>query len=407
MSRLPSLAARNVRRNRRRSGVTLAAILLGVALVVVLRGFVVGTHELMIQDVVQGRTGALQIHRAGYAEDIEASPTRLSMPYDEEMLARLRSVRGVAGVAGRIQFGGLVSNGVSQTMFVGRGVDPVRELEACPRSAALVKEGGQPLSEGDSAAALVGYELGQSFGLGLMDSVSVQTSSPEGRANAMDLQVKGLTVSSLPFENKRVVAMPLQTAQQLLELEGKVTEYAVGVSSLSELERIASELRQLLGSGYEVHTWKELQPFVRDVIVRQQVVLGGIGVVLFVIVLTGIVNTMLMSVFERVREIGTMLAVGVRRRQVLWMFLLEAMVLGALGGVLGALIGRGFLFAVALKGIPLELAGTSGKVLLRPWVSPQFTLMAVVAAVLASAVASAYPAWRASRLNPVDALRAN
>src|SRR5207249_9905537 len=140
--------------------------------------------------------------------------------------------------------------------------------------------------------------------------------------------------------NKRVVTLPLATAQSLVGLEGRVTEYAVGLKDTDRAEEIAAKLQALLGPEYEVHTWRELQPFVRDVINRQNFVLGLIGTVLFVIVLTVIINTLLMTVFERVREIGTMLAVGVRRRQILWLFVLEAAVLGAIGGVLGAVLGR-------------------------------------------------------------------
>lgn len=420
MTRLPSLAARNVLRNHRRSAVTLAAIGVGVAMLTLLNGFTTGARELMLQDVVQGRTGALQIHRAGYLDDLEGNPTRLNMPYSEEMLGRIRAVTGVTGVTGRLQFNGLVSNGVSQTMFVGRGIDPTREREVCPRSGGEVKAGGEWLSANDGAQALVGYELAQSLSLttvaqkeagrpepaGLSDFLSVQSSSPEGRANAMELRVKGLTASTFPFENKRVLTLPLSTAQELLGLEGKVTEYAVGVAELSQLEQVAGRLRAALGPEYEVHSWDQLQPFVRDVINRHFIVLGAIGFVLFVIVLAGIANTMLMSVFERVREIGTMLAVGVRRREVLFLFVLEALLLGFLGGVAGALVGRVALLALAARGITLKLSGTSAESVLRPTVSASFLFLCVAVAVAGALVSSAYPAWRASRLNPVDALRA-
>jgi putative ABC transport system permease protein len=407
MSRFPSLAVRNVSRNRRRSAITLAAILLGVTVITLMRGFTGGFMTLMVEDVVKGRTGALQIHRSGYMDTLEAIPTKLNMPYSPELIGKVMQVKGVTGVTGRIQFSGLVGNGMSQTMFVGRGLDLENEKKACPRSGTEVKEGGQPLAAGDYAHALVGYELAQSFHLDhpSVDSVNLQTSSPEGRANSMDLKVKGLSASNFPFENKRVVTLPLKTAQELLGMQDRVTEYAVGIADLSEVERVADDVRAVLGDGYEVHTWPQLQPFVRDIINRQNIVLGGVAVVLFVIVLTGIINTMLMSVFERVREIGTMLAVGVKRRQILQLFILEAGVIGVIGGALGALLGRGILLVLATRGIPIKLAGTSGESMLRPEVSVSFVLMAIVIAILGALVAAAYPAWRASRMNPVDALR--
>src|SRR5207249_5009526 len=167
-----------------------------------------------------------------------------------------------------------------------------------------------------------------------------------------------------PFENKRVLSIPLATAQSLIDLEGKVTEYAVGVNDLKQLEQTRADLQAALGPEFEVHTWSELNAFVRDVLVRQQFMFGAISFVLFVIALTVIANTMLMSVFERVREIGTLLAVGVRRRQVLQLFVLEAAVIGLLGGLLGATVGRVALGIIGAIGIPLALPGASGEALL-------------------------------------------
>jgi putative ABC transport system permease protein len=402
MSSLSSLAVRNVARNRRRSLVTLAAVLLGVTAVLVLRGFIDGFIRLMVDDIVQGKTGALQVHTTGYLESSDALLLEPSIPYDEALLSRIRAVPGVTGVTGRIQFSGLVSNGVSQTMFVGRALDLATEKQAVPRAGFDVLPGGRALTEGDHAHAILGNELAQSFGG--VERVTLASSSPKGRANSLDVSVQGLSVSSLPFENKRVVAVPLKLAQELLGMEGRVTELAVAVDDLRNLERIAAELRRELGPEYEVHTWQELQPFVRDIISRQRFVMGLISLILFVIIITGIINTMLMSVFERVREIGTMLAVGMRRRQVLAMFLVEATLLGVLGGVGGVLLGSAIVRAMAARGIPMA-AMLSNSSVLRPELSPSFILLTLGVAVVGALVASAWPAWRASRLDPVEALR--
>ena len=405
MSSLPRLAARNVGRNRRRSLVTGIAIVVCVAMVVLLKGFIVGVADLMVADVVEGRAGALQVHKKGFVDNIESVPTRMNIPYTPELVARIKAVRGVTGVTGRLMFNGLVGNGLTQTMFVGRGIDVAHEEEACPRSKATVKAGGAPLTEGDTNAALVGFELGESFGVGLGKSINVQSSSPTGRSNSMDLTVRGFSTSSFPFENKRVLTAPLKTAQQLLGLEGRVTEYAIRVDDLGRLDEIKTDLQAAMGPDYEVHTWKELNTFIRDVINRQNVLMGAIAFVLFVIALTVIGNTMLMSVFERVREIGTLLAVGVRRVQVLQLFILEAAMLGLMGGFVGAAVGQLALAAISRGGIPLPMPGSSQVGILRPNTSWTYTAVAVGVAVAGALIASALPARRASRLDPVEALR--
>jgi len=407
MSTFARLAVRNVARNRRRSLITLAAVLLGVTAVLVSRGLTDGFMRLMVDDVVKGRTGALQVHAVGYMSSVDALPLEPSLAYDEALLRRVRAVPGVTGVSGRLVFSGLVSNGLSQTTFIGRGLDVAHEREAVPRFGFEVREGGRVLAAEDYAHALLGSELGRSFQTQPRGRVTLAASSPKGRANSLDVVVEGLSESSLPFENKRVVTVPLKLAQDLLGMEGRVTELAVAVEDLGELESVAEELRAALGPGYEVHTWQELQPFVRDIIRRQQFVLALISSILFVIILTGIINTMLMSVFERVREVGTMLAVGVRRLQVLRLFLLEAVVLGVAGGVGGVLLGALIVAVLGAQGIPIENIGTGGPLMLRPELDLPFAAMAFCVAVVGALIAAAWPAWRASRLNPVDALRSN
>lgn len=403
-SRLPKLAVRNVGRNRRRSVITGVTIVFGVAMVLVVRGFTAGAAKMMVDDVVQGRVGALQVHKAGYLENADSVPTRLNLPYDEALRGKMLAVRHVTGVTGRLTFNGLVSNGAQQTMFIGRGMDQAHELEACPKARTLIAK-GEALEAGDGPVTLLGFELGESFKVGPGATVTLQSSSPSGRSNALDLKVKGLTTSTFPFENKRVVTLPLKTAQALVGLEGRVTEYVLAIDDLEHLDETAAALRASLGPDYEVHTWRELQPFVRDIIARQVFVLGAIAFVLFVIVLTGIINTMLMSVFERVREIGTLLAVGVRRRQVMVMFLIEAAVIGAIGGAAGIALGRAVVGYFGWRGIPFKLSGVSGSNVMYPFNTLEFTLAAFIVALLGAVVAALWPAWRASRLNPVEALR--
>lgn len=405
MSRLPALAIRNVGRNRRRTFITALTIAFGVTMVVSVRGVMWGLQSMMISDTVEGRLGALQVHRAGYLDAIDSVPLTLNLPYTPELLQKIRAVPHVTGVTGRIQFNGLVSNGQAQTMFVGRGLDVSHELEVCPKLATTVKEGGGPLGVGDDTSLLLGFELAQSFAVGVGQSVALQTTSPGGRANSLDLKVRGLSTSAFPLENKRVATVTLSTAQALLGLDGKVTEIAVAIDDVGRVDEVASAMRSALGEGYEVSTWQELQPFLRDIISRQNFVLGAVSLILLVIVLTSIINTMMMSVFERVREIGTLLAVGVRRAQVMSIFLIEAAVIGVMGGLAGAVLGRTLVAIVAARGIRFELSGLNAVNVLRPVVTWPFVFSAVAVAILAALGAALWPAWRASRMNPVDALR--
>ena len=188
-------------------------------------------------------------------------------------------------------------------------------------------------------------------------------------------------------------------------MKGHITEYVVGVQNLDEVDAVAARVRGAVGDGYDVTTWREMDVQTSERVNMIGWVLGFVALILFLLVATGIVNTMLMSVYERVREIGTMLAVGMRRRQVTALFMWEAIALGLLGAMGGAGIGYGILRLVARKGVVMHPPGGDVTVIY-PRVGFGFLAVVVGFAVAGTVLAALYPAWKASRLRPVEALRA-
>ncbi len=415
---LLKVAIRNVARNKRRSAVTLAAIGFGVTVVIVLSGLKNGYINMSIENVVNSKVGAIQIHLKGYLENVAVNPTSYHFPYNDELKNKISAVPGVKAVTGRIGFAGIVSNGRNQAQFFGVGIDPISEITVCPKGAANIEPGGAPFDATDKAVTLVGAELGHSLGAALRkgdaqlednltDSLNLSTSSPEGRQNAIDVKVKGLVKSNLPIEEKRVLTVPLVLAQELLGLTGEVTEMAIAIDSLENIDNIKANLVRQLDSKFEVHDWQEILPFFRDVLFRQKFLMGLISLVLLILVLFIIVNTMLMSVFERVREIGTMLSVGVKQGQILQIFVLEALTLGIIGAAIGVVFGSALIYWFGIKGISFESAMGFQSSTLYTVTSIEFVIVTFLIAATCSCVAGLFPAWKASRLNPVDALRSN
>jgi putative ABC transport system permease protein len=187
-------------------------------------------------------------------------------------------------------------------------------------------------------------------------------------------------------------------------MEGRVTEYGVALDDYRFAEAVKPQLEAKLGPDYEVHTWAELFPFIKSMIGTQDFIFSIISGVFLAVVLLGIVNAMLMTVLERTREIGTMLAVGMRRRQVVRLFVLEGVVIGVFGALLGLAVGVALVMFFHAKGIPLPAPGATVDSVVRPYVTLQFVLGALLGTPFGAALATLWPAWRASRLRPVEAL---
>lgn len=417
MNVLIQIAFRNVFRNRRRTAFTLSAVLVALAVVLGITAINNAFYRFTVENAVDSKLGALQIHRAGYLRNISSNPLSFHYPYTAELISLLEKTEGVKAVSGRIQLRGLVSNGREQALFFGNAVDVEREGRVCPKWLDALSTGSEQFSSSNDSQVLLGFELGRSLGV-LPDEetgfgsqstsryLNISAASPSGRQNAIDVRVQGLVRSTLPVEEKRSLTLPLNTAQGLLGLEGQVTEIAVAVNDFDQIESVRSRLQTQLGNDYEVSTWADVQPFLRDVVFRQRVMIGIVSVILFVLAVFVIANTMTMAVFERTREIGTMLSLGVKKGKIRSIFLLEALVVGFVGALGGLALGLTIVFVLSIRGIPFGTAGF-GQGVLFPYLGFEFVLSSFFGAVLCAVLAGLVPARKASEMNPVDALRSN
>ncbi len=417
---LLSIAARNLLRNRRRTAISLAALVVGVGAMVGLRGFVNGLQFMMLENVVFGQLGAVQVHTKGYLANVQASPLTLDMADSEELRQRIASVPGVSKVSPRVVFGAMLSlpdpEGVSEEEATARtgflqvtAFDPALELTVTPQRARWLDRGAL-LSSVDAPELLLNAELARSLSAEVTGAQVPDTQWPavlagdrDGALNGVAVRLAGTLKSAAPGD-RRLGYLPLSTAQSLLRMEGRVTEYALAVERLEEAPRVRTAVQAALGPGYEVHTWDEVLPFLADLMKHQDSLFGILTSVFLVTVLLGIVNVMLMNVLERVREIGTMLAVGMRRRQIVALFLLEGAVLGLVGGVLGALVGAAVTLWLGERGILMSAPGAAVDSVIRPTVTLLYLVRSVGLTTLGAALSAVWPAYRAAQLRPVEAL---
>lgn len=401
------LAVRSLRRNRRRSALTLVAVIIGVAVVTFAHGFGAGLLNSIVRTLVDGRLGALQVHAVGYLDAVEAQPLKKDFALDDALLAKVKAVPGVTAVAPRLRFGGLLGDGTTATIVMVDAIEPAAELAVCPGRKSEVPAGkGNFVDNAQPRGGVLGAELASGIKTSVGATLAIQAAGKEGQLNALDLDVRGVSRGASSFmESKRAVTVPLAYGQELLAMQGRATELAIGVDDMARVDEVKAALQQALGPGFEVSTWMEVMPFLRDMTNRLDVILRFVSAVLFFLVVFGVVNTMLMNVYERVREIGTLLAIGWRRRSILTLFLLEAAVLGLLGGAIGATLGLVVTVLTQRAGIPITPPGAAIQQLVRPVPEPAIALLAFGAAALGAVLAAAWPARKAAAMNPVDALR--
>jgi putative ABC transport system permease protein len=402
MNSLIRIALRNVLRNRRRTLITFSAILLSIIATVSLRGLANGMVTAMQSAVVMGQTGALQVHRAGYRKSTGGSSLDLDLPSDSAFLDRIRRVPGVRAVSARIAFGGMVNANDTTSPALFSALDPVGELRVCPQRDRIATE-GRAFIDGEREAAVLTPELVRTLGLHLGQKAALLTNDKEGSLTAVDLPVIGVYGQpGLPLPEKKLGFVPLALAQEILHMPGRATELIVAVDDLAAVNRVKAAIAVVVGPDYEVSTWSELVPFVKDGVASWRFMSNLFTSIFMVVALLGIVNTMLMSVLERTREIGTMMALGVRRRSILVLFLLEAAVLGCMGGLLGCALGGVLVFRIGQTGLHFHIGASTLHV--HPFVDLGFFLVALALATAGAVIAAIWPALRASRLRPVTAL---
>lgn len=400
--RIFDLALRNLGRNKRRTLVTGLTIAFGVFAVVFLQSFVNAILRNIVEVSVETKVGAVQVFKAGYLGSDD--PLKMTFADSPELAAKIRAVPGVAAVAPRLDFDGMLSNGSEGTMFSATAIDPAREYTVCPRRATYLAKGSKPLGPGQDDAILVGRTLVESLEAKEGSSLVMQAAGVRAGVNALDVNVQGFLRTTHPAESKRAATVTLAFAQKLLRMPGMISHYVVGVDDVGKLDEVAQRLRTALGPDFQVTTWRELDTTNAG---RAKVMTGLMAVVtviLFLLVLTGVVNTMLMSVYERIREIGTMLAVGVRRRQIRLLFVCEAAFMALASALVGSSLGALAVWLVGRGGFTKSF-GPNEPVTYYPEISLGFLALVVALTVIGALVAALYPAWKGSRLHPVEALR--
>jgi putative ABC transport system permease protein len=400
-----ALAIRSVTRRRRQSLTGIVAVAFGVVALILAAGFIEWVYWAMREDTIGSRLGHVQIARAGYSEAGTADPFRFLLPDKSADRDAIEGAQGVLAVAPRLSFSALMSIGDATLSFIGEGIDPEKERGF---ARAVVITEGEGLSAEDPRGIIVGQGLADNLGVKVGDQVVLLANTPSGGVNGVEVRVRGFFSTVSKAFDDSAARVPLPVAQELLRIRGAHT-WVVVLDSTSRTNQVVDELRaRLSGKGLQVTPWYELADFYNKTVTlfsRQVLVMK---LIIAVIIVLSISNTLTMSVLERTGEIGTSMALGVKRRQILAQFVAEGAVIGLIGGVIGIVLGALLAQLISAIGIPMPpppgmARGFIGEIRL----TPPLVAEAFALAVSTTLLASFYPAHKASRMQIVDSLRHN
>ena len=406
MGKFLLLAFRNVFRNRRRTTITLLMVGGGVAGLMLAGGYFSFMMTGLREDTIHDGLGHLQVFTADHFKRDEVRALDTGIDNWRQIAATVSSAPHVRGVAPRIEFYGMLSNGVKSSVFMGSAVDPVAEKSL--GFATRLSSGHDLSGKSDGEVeALIGAGLAKSMNVKPGDGLTLLAVTTDGALNGVDVQIAGIVKTGIAELDARSLRISLPAAQHLLQSD-RVTNLVVGLDATANTDLAANEIApRLRGLPQEMtlKKWIDLAAYYKQVRALFSSIFVFMGIIVFFMVLMSSVNTLLMAMFERTREIGTMLAMGTPRAWIISLFMLEATLLGVFGAVAGVVVGN--LIGVLLNASGLHMPPPPGYTVAIPFRIlhvPGIMIGASIMVVVSLALASILPAIRASRLQIAEAL---
>ena len=410
MRNLFKIAIRNLMRYRRRTLLTASLVAIGVIFVLVFVAVSGSFKNMIIGQITGSMLGDIEVHLKGYVASIDNLPLTLNMTPQAVQKAEkvIKGVPEIEAYSPRIKFGGLFSNFVETTNIRLNGVYPEKELKTLPLLASRIIQGEKAIKKGE---ILIPELLARGMKVNVGDMVVVIATNRDGSVNGKQLKVGGI-LQSATGPGGRDGYVHIEDATEILRMdEQEISEIAIKLYDFGKLQgthnklsdALLNELNEQGKALLEVHTWETLSPFYN--IARMiDVMTLFIKMMLIAIVLVSIMNVMIMAVYERIREIGTIAALGTMPGKILAMFIIEGFSLGILGAAIGTGVGLAIVLVLRLVKITFNFGMQTGLQLV-PSLRLSDVLMVSLIVIIVAVLGSLQPARKAAKMEPITALR--
>jgi ABC-type lipoprotein release transport system permease subunit len=397
------LAWRNLWRNHRRTIVMISAITIGVWAMIFMTALMRGMVNDMIRDGIRTLPGHVQVHHLEFRDDPSINNL---IPTSDSSLTEAFSRAGFEGWASRVKVPAIISSERESRGVTLVGVDPFREQTIDAIGSDIAE--GRGLEDASDGGVIIGRKLADKLDTEIGKRIVLMSQDPDNDIADRGYRVVGLFEASLEMQEELFVFAGKATVHKMLGIEDRVTEVAVMADDYRDLDHVVVQVAMLAGDDVEVLPWQELDNYLGSMLKMMDGFVLVWMIVIFLALSFGLVNTLIMAVFERVREIGLMLALGMRPANILGQIIVESALLLVIGLVLGNALAYasvvplkdGIDISVVAEG--MEMFGAAS--ILYPAQELKDTVTANVVVLVLGFLASLSPAWRASRYDPIEAI---
>ncbi|HLF65058.1 MAG TPA: FtsX-like permease family protein [Saprospiraceae bacterium] len=402
---LPKIAWRNIGRNKGRSFLVIGSVTIGIWALIFLLAFVRGTINGYIADAIRNQTSHLQIHHPEFLDDREIQYT---IPQSSNIVNRLAAMPQTRAVSARILINAMVSTAHGARGLQITGVDPVQEARVTGIADRIVE--GSFFNEDGRNEIVLSRRIANKLNIGLRKKVVLTFQNADFEITTAAFRVTGIFESKNKMIDEIIAYTRSTEMLTLAELSEDVShEIAILLSDVDSTDAIQTAIKQSV-PGMKVRTFREISPDLDlfDSQIRLNMVI--MTAIIMLALIFGIVNTMLMAVLERIRELGMLMAIGMTRIRVFLMIVWETVFVAVIGAPVGMLLGHLTIRSLYKTGIDLSMWASGLEqfgmsTIVRPELEQDAYLFIAIAIIITALLASMYPSLKATRLKPVDALR--
>lgn len=412
MKNIIKISFRNLMRNGRRTLLTATLITVGVMFVLIYSALAGSFKSYMISQVTDSMLGHIQIHKKGYVASVDNLP--LDKNLNEKQIEMITNALDknpfIESYTFRLKLGAMFSNYVASTNLRLNGIHPEKEAQTLPLFSSRVQDSDTvSLKEG---SIIVPQLVAKGMNVNTGDTIVLVATNLKGSVNGLNFKVSG-TVEPISGPGGRDGYIHIKDVKKLLRFqEAEISEVVIRLKDVDSLEKAMKSLKPLSQIKnkkdkplFELHSWKQLTPFY-NIVKMLDLMDISIKIILISIVLISVLNVMVMSVYERIKEIGTIAAMGTTPSTITKLFLSEGLMLGIFGTFLGSVISYIIVSVINSMGITFSF-GRQDELILNPVLHLNEILIISLIVIFISLIASISPAMKAAKLNPVDALRQN